>query len=168
MKITFIQTGGTFDKDYPVGKAYEFVIGDSAVPTVLTPVNPAFEFEVVTLLKKDSSDIRKPDRDKIVQACRSCKNDRIIVTHGTDTMIKTAKAIQGIENKRIVLTGSTKPQRFKETDADFNLGFAIAAVQLIKPGVYVAMNGQVHHWSRCLKNMETGQFVKHIPDPPFK
>ena len=160
--ITFVCTGGTFDKDYPVGRAYEFVIGDPAVSRVLSHVNPNFTMTVVSVLRKDSSDINDQDRQRIRKACLQTPGTEIVIIHGTDTMIKTARVLASLATqmrKTIVLTGSTKPQSFKDTDAEFNLGMAVTAVQILPSGVYIAMNGRVYDWDECQKNFKTGQFV---------
>src|SRR4030043_103547 len=144
MKITFIQTGGSIDKDYPRKvRGYAFEIGEPAINRILKKLNPNFEFEVISVLKKDSLDISEKDRGKIYQACLKA-SDKIIITHGTDTMIDTAKKLSGIKNKVIVLTGAMKPEKFKDSDADFNLGVAVGAMSVLKDGIYIAMNGRVY------------------------
>jgi L-asparaginase len=161
MKITFIQTGGTIDKDYPRKTGgYAFEIGDPALKRILQEANPNFEFEILTVLKKDSLEITEDDRKRILQACMDADNDRIIITHGTDTMIETAGTLSSIKDKTIILTGALLPERFSNSDAPFNLGVAIGAVNVLKSGIYVAMNGRVYPWDRCGRDMETGWFVE--------
>ena len=161
MKIVFIQTGGTIDKDYPkLTKGYAFEIGEPAVKRILEKVNPNFEFEIISVLKKDSLDITEEDREKIYQACQKTNSDKIIITHGTDTMIETAKKLSGIKDKIIILTGAMRPEKFKDSDADFNLGTAIGALNVLEKGVYIAMNGRIYSWDKVKRNLENGQFIE--------
>lgn len=146
MKIIFIQTGGTIDKDYPQGETnhgYEFKIGEPAVATILKKAKPNFEFKILPLLKKDSLDITEQDRKDIFNKVQSLSEDKIVITHGTDTIESTAEALTGVEGKTIVLTGSMLPEKFYESEADFNLGMAIACAQILPVGVYVVLNGNV-------------------------
>lgn len=160
MKITFIQTGGTIDKDYPqTVKSYAFEISESAVKRIFKKMNPAFEYEIISVLKKDSLDITGKNRDRIYDAIKKIKNDKIIITHGTDTMNETAKRLSQIKDKTIILTGAMIPERFKETDADFNVGCAVGAINVLSPGVYIAMNGRIYKWNEC-KKLDSGNFVK--------
>ncbi|MDD5050838.1 MAG: asparaginase domain-containing protein [Candidatus Pacebacteria bacterium] len=161
MKITFIQTGGTIDKDLPkVSKGYAFEIGAPAVIKILGRIKPNFEYEIVPLLQKDSLDLNAKDREKILKACQNAKGNKIVVTHGTDTMTKTAKVLSKIKNKTIVFTGASRPEKFADSDAMFNVGAAIMAASLLPSGVYIAMNGKVHEWSKTRKDTKTGQFVE--------
>jgi len=161
MKITFIQTGGTIDKDYPkLAKGYGFDIGEPAVKRILEKVNPNFGFEIISILKKDSLDITDEDREKIYEVCVKADSDKIIITHGTDTMIETAKKLSEIKNKVIILTGAMKPERFSDSDASFNIGTAIGAVNILENGVYIAMNGRIYSWDRCKRDLKTGQFIE--------
>jgi L-asparaginase len=161
MKIVFIQTGGTIDKDYPRAReGYAFEIGEPAVVRILERVNPCFDFEVISVLMKDSLDITEQDREIVYNACQKADADRIVITHGTDTMIETAKRLSAIKNKTIVLTGASRPEKFSESDASFNVGTAVGAVNVIDHGVYIAMNGRVHQWKKVRRDPETGQFVK--------
>lgn len=160
MKILFIQTGGTIDKDYPrLQRGYAFEIAEPAVMRILEKANPAFKFEVQHLLKKDSMDIDDADRQKIYETCERSSFDKIIITHGTDTMIETAKILASIQHKTIILTGALRPQRFSNTDADFNLGFAIGAINVLREGVYIAMNGKIFPYDQVQRDEKTGQFV---------
>jgi len=147
MKITFIQTGGTIDKDYPAGNnnhGYSFEITTPAVKRVLEKIKILdFEYEVIECLKKDSLDITDDDRQKIKETCLNNQNDKIIITHGTDTMDQTAKFLSDITDKTIILTGAMRPEKFTDSDADFNIGVAIGALCSLDNGIYVAMNGQV-------------------------
>ncbi len=161
MKIIFIQTGGTIDKDYPrPTKGYAFEIGDAALVRILEKANPQFEFEVLPLLKKDSLDMADKDRERIYEACMKADSDRIIITHGTDTIIETAEKLSRIENKVIVLTGATRPERFSDSDAAFNVGTAVGAVNVLEPGVYIAMNGRIYAWDCVKRDPRTGRFAE--------
>lgn len=161
MKIMFLQTGGTIDKDYPrKTKGYAFEIDEPAVARILEKANPNFEFEVLTVLRKDSLEITEEDREKIFQACKDADGDRIIVTHGTDTMIETARKLSAIEDKTIILTGALLPERFSNSEAMFNIGAAVGALSAVQNGVYVAMNGRIYPWDRCRRDLDTGWFVE--------
>lgn len=161
MKITFIQTGGTIDKDYPKHvEGYGFEIGEPAVKRILQKVNPNIEFEVISLLRKDSLNLNDEDREEIFRECRRTSGQKIIITHGTDTMIETAKKLHSISGKVIILTGSLRPERFADSDAPFNVGVAIGAINILREGVYVAMNGRTYSWNNVMRNPETGQFIE--------
>lgn len=161
MKIVFIQTGGTIDKDYPkTQKGYAFEIAKPAVERILQRVHPNFDFTVISLLKKDSLDITDHDRNKIHETCQRADVDKIVITHGTDTMLETAKKLRDIKNKVIILTGAMKPEKFVDSDAPFNVGIAIGAINVLRNGVYVAMNGRVYAWNKVRRNQKTGQFVE--------
>jgi L-asparaginase len=159
MTLLFLQTGGTIDKDCPrTTRGYAFEIGEPASHRVLARVNPAFDYTIVAVARKDSLELTGEDRQRIREACVSAQADRIVITHGTDTMIDTAKTLSGIEGKVIVLTGAMRPERFSNSDAAFNLGLAVGAAQSLPPGVYVAMHGQVHRWDAVGRSAD-GQFV---------
>jgi L-asparaginase len=136
MKITFIQTGGTIDKDYPRATGgYAFEISEPAVQRVLEKLNPAFDFEIITALKKDSLEITAQDRQKLVDLCSGLGNNKIIITHGTDTMIETAEKLKEVKDKTIVITGAMRPERFSDSDAPINIGVAVGAVNVLEKGV---------------------------------
>ena len=159
MQITFITTGGTIDKDYPQKiKGYAFEITEPAVDRILKKINPNFEYEIVLLLKKDSLDITAEDREMILEACNRTSTDKIIITHGTDTMLETAKRMIEIKDKVIIFVGAQKPERFSESDAQFNLGCAVGAINVLERGIYIVMNGRVFPWDKCKRDPETGQF----------
>lgn len=161
MKILFIQAGGTIDKDYPkLTNGYGFEITTPASQRILKRIKPSFQYTITEVLKKDSLDITESERDLIVEACKEADYERIIVTHGTDTMLKTAAKLAIIEKKTIVLTGAAKPEHFKNSDADFNLGTAIGAVQSLPAGVYIAMHGRVLPYDRSIRESVTGKFVE--------
>jgi L-asparaginase len=163
MKILFLQTGGSIDKDYPTGEendGYSFLIADPAYKRILGYVKPSFDYEDQTVLQKDSLDITEDEREKILQACKDSSINKIIITHGTDTMLKTAELLSQINDKTIVLTGAMTPELFKNTDADFNLGTAIGGVSVLNPGVYVAMNGLVLPWDKITFDKQAKRFVE--------
>lgn len=161
MKILFIQTGGTIDKDYPRNtKGYAFEITEPAIQRILAKINLGFEFELISLLRKDSLDLTADDRASVYRTCNKSDATRIIITHGTDTMIETAEVLDGIEGKTIVITGAMKPQKFADTDADFNIGVAIGAIQSLSEGVYIAMNGRVFKHDLVVRDDSTGMFIR--------
>lgn len=163
MKILFLQTGGTIDKDYPMGEThhgYNFEITTAAYERILERAKPSFSFESKTVLQKDSLDITDEERELIAQACQASPTDKIIVTHGTDTMLKTAELLSSIQGKTMVLTGALRPELFKNTDADFNLGTAVGGIGLLDHGVYIAMGGRIIPWSLAVFDPETGQFTQ--------
>jgi len=152
MKITFVQTGGTIDKDYPQGEdhhGYEFKIAEAASLTVMDKLYRTgliFETEFVSCLRKDSLDITEEDKVKIKETIENIDNDRIIITHGTDTIQMTAKKLEPSTDKVIILTGASLPEKFTASDADFNFGMSCAAVQILPPGIYIALDGHVTPW----------------------
>ena len=127
---------------------------------ILKEAHATFEFEVESILRKDSLDLTDEDRGLIQRKIEGEACERIVVTHGTDTMIQTARALQGVSGKTIVLTGSMQPARFKSTDAAFNVGVAIGAVQVLPPGVYIAMNGQIFDPAKARKNVADSRFER--------
>ncbi len=159
-RILFIQTGGTIDKDYPRVSGYAFEIADPAFDRVLSRANPNFGVEKITVLKKDSLDFTDADRQAVFDACTSATTDKIVVTHGTDTMVETAKKLSAITKKTIVLTGAMRPEKFYDSDADFNIGTAVGAVQCLPAGVYLAMNGCIYRWDNVRKDVASGKFVE--------
>jgi len=159
MKILFIQTGGTIDKDYPKTNAgYAFEIDEPAVSRILEKSFPGFEFEVMSLFKKDSMDLTDRDRNELRSLLLTTEYAKIVVTHGSDTMIQTALYIGDIKGKTILFTGSYRPQRFAESDADFNIGVAIGALNVLEEGTLIAMNGKIMQPETCYKHPETGLF----------
>lgn len=157
MKIQFISTGGTIDKIY-FDALSQFEVGDSVASAILTDALVDFDYDVVALMKKDSIEMTESDRTVIRAHIENDPNTLFVVTHGTDTMPETARALEGIRGKTIVLTGALTPARFRTTDAVFNLGMAVATVQTAKPGVYIAMSGQVFEARRVRKNREENRF----------
>ena len=161
MKIKIFTTGGTIDKIYFDMKS-EYQVGDPQAKGVLEKANVVVDYEVETILKKDSLDLTDSDREFIRRKVESTPCDRVIVTHGTDTMIETARELESVSGKTIVLTGSMYPAQFKESDAVFNLGGAITSVQILKPGVYIAMNGRIFTPRSTRKNLELNRFEEVV------
>ncbi len=136
----------------------DYQIGDSRLFEILKEVNAGFEYECESILRKDSLDITDEERQTILGKVAEEKHQYIVITHGTDTMVQTAEILRSVPDKVIVLTGSMEPARFRSSDAEFNIGCAIAAVQLLPPGIYIAMNGRIFDSGRVRKNVELGQF----------
>jgi len=158
MAIRIFVTGGTFDKEYNEldGRLY---FKDTHLPEMLTLARCKVPVAVRTLMMVDSLEMTAADRQLIVQQCRAATEERIVITHGTDTMEVTARALgeAGI-GKTIVLTGAMVPYKFGSSDGLFNLGAALALVQTLSQGVYVAMNGRYFSWENVRKNRKTGEF----------
>lgn len=149
MHILFVQVGGTIDKDYPQGEThhgYEFQIGEPAILSIMARAKCAHEWSHLPVLRKDSLDISDADRARVREMIDASGKEKIIVTHGTDTIHKTAEALSELQGKTIVLTGAMLPEKFRDSDADFNLGMAVGALQHLPPGVYIALYGQVLRW----------------------
>jgi|SRR5579862_1936817 len=157
MRIKFFTTGGTIDKVYFDAKS-EFEVGPPQVLEVVKDANVSFEYDIESILRKDSLDMTDQDRQLIRQHVQNEAARLIIVTHGTDTMVDTARSLLGIPEKTIVLTGSMQPARFRVTDAVFNIGAAIGAVQSLPAGVYIVMNGRVFDPARTRKNLAENRF----------
>lgn len=122
---------------------------------ILEDVNPCFDFEIVPLLQKDSIELTEDDRNKIYEICISTDYNKIIITHGTDTMIETATRLADIKDKTIILTGAMRPERFTNSDADFNFGVAVGAINTAPPGIYIAMNGIAYPYNKVKRNPST-------------
>jgi L-asparaginase len=159
MTIRFITTGGTIDKIY-FDDLSQFEVGESQIQHILAEGLVAFAFDVVPLMHKDSLEITDDDRRMLRDFIEQDEGSHYVVTHGTDTMPETAKALSHIVGKTIVLTGALTPARFKTTDAVFNVGMAVAAVQVAAPGVYIAMSGQVFEAGAVRKNRAQNRFEK--------
>ncbi|MFC2118427.1 asparaginase domain-containing protein [Bacteroidota bacterium] len=157
IKIKFICVGGTIDKVYFDAKS-KYEVGPPNIISVLKELNLAFKYSVESVLKKDSLDMKESDRELVYQKINSCVEDMIIITHGTDTMVETAKYLSKIKNKTIVLTGALEPAMFKTSDAVFNIGSAIAAVQSLEPDIYIAMNGRIYNHNNVRKNLNKNRF----------
>ncbi len=149
MHIVFVQTGGTIDKDYPSNDdnhGYLFEIGGPSFKTILGRVKPEFDFDMLSILRKDSLDINEADRAALLDVISNNPHERFIITHGTDTIAETARTLSSIRNKTIVLTGAFLPEKFYDSDAEFNLGMAVSAVQVVPHGVYIALCGNIVAW----------------------
>ena len=157
MKIHIFTTGGTIDKIYFDQKS-EFQIGDPQITEVLKEANATIEFEVTSLMRKDSLDLTDADRRLIHDAVAASPHRHVVVTHGTDTMIETAKVLKQITGKVIVLTGAMQPAKFRFTDAIFNIGSAITASQILPTGVHIAMNGRIFDPLKSKKNRSANRF----------
>ena len=158
--IQVFVTGGTFDKEYNyiTGKLY---FKDSHLRKMFDRGRCTLNIDIKTLMMIDSLEMNKDDREIISHNCQRCESDKVVITHGTDTMVETAEflASEAIANKTIVLTGAMIPYAFgTSSDGFFNLGSAIAFVQSLPPGVYVAMNGRFFNWDNVRKNRKTGYF----------
>lgn len=160
--IRIVVTGGTFDKEYNELNGTLF-FKDTHVPEMLRLGRSRVELTVQTLMMIDSLDMTGADRARIVDACRSAPEDRIVITHGTDTMVDTGRALANADGsalaaKTIVLTGAMVPYAFGSSDGLFNLGSALSFVQTLPAGVYVAMNGRCFEWNAVTKDREAGIF----------
>ncbi len=158
MAIRIFVTGGTFDKEYNELDG-RLLFKDTHLPEMLALGRSKVEVSVKTLMMVDSLDMTDSERDRIVQTCSQAAEHRIVITHGTDTMEVTARALgRAIKGKTIVLTGAMVPYKFGSSDGLFNLGSALAFVQSLPPGVYIAMNGRCFSWDNVKKNRKTGRF----------
>jgi L-asparaginase len=157
MKIKIYTVGGTIDKVYFDRKS-TYEVGEPKIGEILKEANVNFEFEISSILHKDSLDMTDEDRRLIFDKIASDEHRHILLTHGTDTIIQTAKKLKPIPGKVIVLTGAMEPARFKYSDAAFNIGCAVAALQVLTPGVYIAINGRIFDPDRVKKNLEQNWF----------
>jgi L-asparaginase len=158
MAIRIFVTGGTFDKEYDEIHGRLF-FKDTHVGEMLALGRSRVEVSVRTLMMVDSLDMTDADRALIVSNCRQCAEPRIVITHGTDTMVETARALAAAGlDKTVVLTGAMIPYKFGSSDGLFNLGSALSFAQVLPAGVYVAMNGMAFPWDRVRKNTKTGYF----------
>jgi L-asparaginase len=157
MKIHVLTTGGTIDKVYFDAKS-EFEVGPPMIADLLKEAHVTAEVTIEPVLAKDSLELSDTDRQLIRERVAASDADHILITHGTDTMTETAKALLGLAGKTIVLTGSMQPARFRNTDAVFNVGFALGVVQVLPAGVYLAINGRVFDAAHVRKNRERQRF----------
>ena len=157
MKLKIVTTGGTIDKIYFDAKS-EYQVGEPQIGEVLKEANVALAYDIISPVQKDSLDLTDQDRRLIHQAVDSAAERHVIVTHGTDTMIETARVLKSITDKVIVLTGAMQPAKFRFTDAVFNIACAVMAVQLLPEGVYISMNGRIFDPQRTRKNRQLNQF----------
>jgi L-asparaginase len=159
MPIRILVTGGTFDKEYDerTGRLY---FKDTHVPEMLARGRCGVDVVVETVMMIDSLDLDDAGRGEIVRRCRQSPESRVVITHGTDTMVETARALArgALGDKTVVLTGAMVPYAFGSSDGLFNLGSALSFAQVLPPGVYVAMNGRHFRWDRVRKNRAAGVF----------
>jgi len=156
--IRLFVTGGTFDKEYDeIHGTLDF--RDTHLPEMLQMARARLEVSVRTLMMVDSLEMSDADRDLIASNCRDAPEPHVVITHGTDTMVDTARVLaERVRDKTIVLTGAMIPIAFGSSDGLFNLGGALTVVQVLPPGVYIAMNGRIFDWDKVRKNPDTGVF----------
>ena len=157
MAILILTTGGTIDKVY-FDASSDYEVGEPTVPHVFREAGVTLAWRLESLFRKDSLEFTDADRAAVRHACAAAPESRILITHGTDTMVETAAVLTDIPGKTIVLTGALAPARFRVTDAVFNLGLALGAVQSKPPGVWLAMNGTVFAAGSVRKNRTAGRF----------
>ena len=158
MRIKIFVTGGTFDKEYNELNG-ELFFKETHLHEMLKLGRCRLEFDIKTLMMIDSLDMSDSDRGIILENCISANENKIVITHGTDTMVETARVIaESVKNKTVVLTGAMIPYKFGSSDGLFNLGSALAFVQTLPHGVYIAMNGKYFNWDNVRKNKKTGVF----------
>ena len=157
MRLRVISTGGTIDKVY-FDAASTYDVGEPQVGPLFKEANVTFEYVVESLLQKDSLAMTDDDRALIRQRVEASPERLILITHGTDTMTATAAQLEGIKDKVIVFTGSMLPARFRTSDALFNLGCAVGALQVLPAGIYIAMNGQIAPAHTVRKNRAESRF----------
>lgn len=158
MAIRIFITGGTFDKEYNELKG-ELYFKDTHMGDLLEMGRSRLDVEIRTLMMVDSLEMTDEDRDLIVHQCNNCDEEKIVITHGTDTMADTAKILaEKVNGKTVVLTGAMIPIKFGSSDGLFNLGSALAFAQSLPHGVYVAMNGRYFYADNVRKNKQTGVF----------
>ena len=156
-QLCIVTTGGTIDKIYFDDKS-DFQVGEPQIGRILEELGVAFRFTVIPIIRKDSLHITQADRELIRQAIAAQPASHVLITHGTDTMVETAKVLSTLTDKTIVLTGALNPARFRGSDAEFNIGCAVGAVQCLPPGVYIAMNGRIWDPLKVRKNVDANRF----------
>jgi len=158
MTIKVFVTGGTFDKEYNLITG-DLFFQDTHLKNVFALGRSTVPVEIRTIMMVDSLSITDEDRQIILHNCKKTKEDKILITHGTDTMVETASLLaRHIKDKTIVLTGAMIPYTFGSSDGLFNLGSALAYVQILDPGIYIVMNGRCFAWDNVRKNKKTGYF----------
>ena len=156
--IRIFTVGGTIDKIYFDAKS-SYEVGPPNITEVLSGLSLNLDYEVVSLMQKDSLEMTDADRETVRQAVTAAPENEIVITHGTDTMVDTARVLDTIPNKTIVLTGALSPALFKNSDAMFNIGAALTAAQIKDAGVYIAMNGVIFDYDKVRKDVENNRFV---------
>jgi L-asparaginase len=157
MQIKILAAGGTIDKVY-YDALSEYSIGEPTARELMQMAGVSCAYRVQSVLRKDSLDMDDSDREALRAAVTEDDCRHIVITHGTDTLVQTAMALQGLSDRTIVLTGAMQPARFRDSDAAFNLGGAVALAQAMPAGVYIYMNGRVFHPERTVKNRAAGTF----------
>ena len=157
VNIKIITTGGSIDKYYST-QTSDFEVGDPQIRAILDQANVAVDYEVESLIKKDSLQLTDRDRVVIHDKVKNDPHHRILITHGTDTMIETGLSLLDIPGKVIVITGAMQPAVFRETDAHFNIGCAFIALQTLSEGVYIVMNGRLFDPFKTRKSVEMDRF----------
>ena len=155
--LCIVTTGGTIDKIYFDDKS-DFQVGEPQIGRILEELGVAFRFNVIPILRKDSLHITDADRELLRAAIAAQPARHVLVTHGTDSMVQTARVLASLTDKTIVLTGALNPARFRGSDAEFNIGTAVGAVQCLPAGVYIAMNGRIWDPTKVRKNVEANRF----------
>ncbi len=156
-ELLIVTTGGTIDKIYFDDKS-DYQVGDPQIGGILRELGVVFRFTVIPIIRKDSLHINAEDRELLRATIAAQSAQHVLVTHGTDSMVETAKVLASIENKTIVLTGALNPARFRGSDAEFNIGTAVGAVQSLPAGVYIAMNGRIWDPAKVKKNVAANRF----------
>lgn len=156
-ELLIVTTGGTIDKIYFDDKS-DFQVGDPQIGRILQELGVAFRFSVIPIIRKDSLHITGEDRELIRAAIAAQPAKHVLITHGTDSMVETAAVLRSVECKTIVLTGALNPARFRGSDAEFNIGCAVGAVQSLPAGVYIAMNGRIWDPAKVRKNVAANRF----------
>lgn len=155
--LLILTTGGTIDKIYFDDKS-DYQVGEPQIGRILKELGVVIPFTVVPVMRKDSLHINADDRERLKQVIESHVETHILITHGTDTMVDTAKVLAAIPGKTMVLTGALNPASFRGSDAEFNIGTAVGAVQSLPPGVYIAMNGRIWDPAKVKKNVSANRF----------
>jgi len=164
MTIKIFVTGGTFDKEYDEIKG-ELFFNKTHLTEMLKLGRCELKVKIETLMMIDSLNMTDTDRKFILDNCKKAKEEKILITHGTDTMVKTAKFLASfVKDKTIILTGAMIPYKFGSSDGLFNLGSSLTFVQTLPHGIYISMNGKYFHWNNVRKNKETGKFEKILID----
>ncbi|TKS54637.1 asparaginase [Luteimonas yindakuii] len=156
-ELLIVTTGGTIDKVYFDDKS-DFQVGAPQIGRILEELGVAFRFSVIPILRKDSLHLTDDDRELIRATIAAQPARHVLITHGTDSMVDTARALASIGDRTIVLTGALNPARFRGSDAEFNIGTAVGAVQSLPPGVYIAMNGRIWDPAAVRKNVVANRF----------
>ena len=155
--LCIVTTGGTIDKIYFDDKS-DFQVGEPQIGRILEELGVAFRFTVIPILRKDSLHITDADRELVRDTIAAQAARHVLVTHGTDSMVETATVLATIADKTIVITGALNPARFRGSDAEFNIGTAVGAVQSLPAGVYIAMNGRIWDPTKVRKNVDANRF----------